>query len=164
MTYLDVKMKTLLKRQAKVNKAAYISSMRRQEAHDAIEDAIATAILKGAYLSQDIWTIPDGWADSNQRQHFAISMSTPTKPRLKAWGNIINYMKEHCYRVELAPHVSIICREDDMEIQSDDNEALAIFIKKHGIQVVCPDVDDLIDTLDDKAAFVKHIREELKPT
>jgi len=84
MTYLDVKMKTLLKRQAKVNKAAYISSMRRQEAHDAIEDAIATAILKGAYLSQDIWTIPDGWADSNQRQHFAISMSTPTKPRLKA--------------------------------------------------------------------------------
>lgn len=162
MSYLDNKIKALLKKQSKVQKEAYVVSAKRQKAHDAISKTIARAILKGSYLSQEIWTIPDSWVDDTARSHFAITMHSPTKPIIKRWGTILVHMKEHCYRVELVPGISIIFGDDAIEIRASDHEVLSAFIKKYGMQVVCPDVDQIVDTLTDKINFVKRVREQLK--
>jgi len=165
MNYLDSRMKILLRKQNEVNRAAYKASEKRQKAHNDIKKTIARAILKGSFLSQEVWTLPSNWVDHSQRGNFALSLHASTgKSVVRRWGNVIEYMKEYCYQVPLAPGISLTYRDDDMELSADNNERMTAFIKKYGIPVICPDVDTVIDTLNDKLEFVKNIRGQLKAT
>ena len=162
MSYLDSRVKTLVKKQTKISREALITSMRRQKAHDDLAQTLARAILKGQFLSQDVWTIPAGWVESTD-MHFTISMWASAKSMSKKWENILNYMKEHCYRLPLVPGITITYSDgDSVEIRSEDNVKLAAFIKKYNMHIVCPDVDEIVETLERKTTFVKTIRGQLK--
>src|ERR1035437_1107346 len=159
MSYLDDKMKKLLKKQADLNKESGILGTKREVAHANIQKALAQAILKGSYLSQEVWELPANWVQSIQQDNFALTVTAPAKNVKARWGSILTHMKEHCYRIYLAPGISLTFGEDDgFEINASDNEQLTNFVKKHGLQIICPDVDGAVQTLNDKLDFVKRIR------
>ena len=161
MSYLDDKMKKLLKFQAKTYKIATKANELRSKAHDNIDKAISDTILKGSYLSMGIWTIPATYVTDSD-EDFKFSLSIQTKSLDKSWSNILSYMRTHCYRVHIAPGITLSNNDDVLEIMADNYKILAIFIKKHGMQVIYPDVDNMIDTLTSKIEFLKNLRGQLK--
>src|ERR1035437_7185773 len=98
MAYIDDQMKKLLKKQTDVDKESNVVSAKREVAHANIQKAIAQAILKGSYLSQEVWELPSTWLQSMQQDHFALAVTTPAKQLKAKWGNILTYMEEYCYR------------------------------------------------------------------
>lgn len=160
MSYIDDQMKRLLKRQTKAIKLNNNAGQLRQEAHEAIDKALANAILKGSYLSIGIWSIPDTYlADHNGP--FSLNMTTPVKTLNKSWGSIIHYMSEYCYRVHLSKGITLINHEDGLEIQAEDHNLLSALIKKYGVQVVYPDLDTMIESLNDRLEFIKDLKSKL---
>ena len=163
MSYIDDRMKILLKKQAKVLKESHLASANRQTAHNDIQKALAQAILKGSFLSQEVWILPSNWAHSVQQNNFELIVTTPVKQLKGKWGSILTYMEEYCYSVPLSSGISLTFREDGgFELAADDNEKLSNFVKKHGLQIVCPDVDGITETLNDKLDFIKRIRSSFK--
>src|ERR1035437_4943611 len=146
MRYLDDKMKKLLKCQAKTLKLATKANELRSKAHDTIDKALANAILKGSYLSIGIWTIPETYVKDTD-ESFQFGLSTPIKPLNKSWGNILTYMSHHCYRVHLAPDITLMQNDESLEITASDHKTLSAFIKKQGMQVIYPDVDIMINDM-----------------
>jgi hypothetical protein len=163
MTYLDKRMRALVKKQNTVNMAAYKASAKRSLAHEAIQKTVARAILKGSYLSQEVWTLPANWLHDTQRNHFSIVVTADSKRIKSRWGKVVEYMKEYCYRVPLGNGISLTYREESgFDLQAENNENLSAFVRKHGLTIICPDVDEVVQTLEDRLVFVNSIRESFK--
>lgn len=166
MAYLDTKIKVLVKAQEKAVRAATAISHKRSVAHNNIERTLARAILRGGYLSQEVWILTNEWTENLTNRSFSLSLHAPTgRPFKKRWNNILVYMEKYSYRVELAPDIYLTYREgDNINLAAEDQKDLAIFVQKQGIQIICPEVDDVVDTLERRLEFVKSIRSSLQLT